>query len=58
MDEKKIVTMDVFEQYHKQLMEYINMHDDLILNGKTTCPKCGAIITSYKCEFCSGKEES
>ena len=31
-------------------MEYIGMHDDLILNGETTYPKCGAIITSDKCD--------
>ena len=52
MDEKKFVTMEMFEQYHKNLMEYIGMHDDLILNGETTCPKCGAIITSDKCDKC------
>ena len=54
MDEKEeLVTFEAFEQYHKQLMEYIGMHDDLILNGETTCPKCGATITSDKCEYCS-----
>ena len=57
MDEKKFVTIEAFEQYHKNLMEYIGMHDDLILNGKTTCPKRGATITSDKCEKCAVKEE-
>lgn len=57
MDEKKIVTIEMFEQYHKRLMEYIGIHDDLMLNGKATCPKCGAIITSDKCTKCGGKEE-
>ena len=42
MDENKYVTLEMFEQYHKKLMEYIGMHDDLILTGETTCPKCGA----------------
>lgn len=51
------VTMEMLEQYHKKLMEYIGMHDDLMLNGETTCPKCGATITSDKCEFCAAKEE-
>lgn len=55
MDEKKFVTLEAFEQYHKQLMDYIGMHDDLILNGETTCPKCGATITSDKCEHCDNK---
>lgn len=60
MNEEKYVTLEMFEKYHKRLMEYIGMHDDLILNGETTCPKCGAIITSDKCEYCSAetKEET
>ena len=53
MDETKYVTFEMFEEYHKKLMEYIGMHDYLILNGEATCPKCGAIITSDKCEFCA-----
>lgn len=52
-DKKKYVTIEMFEQYHKQLMEYIGMHDDLILNGFTICPKCGATITTEKCENCA-----
>lgn len=52
MDEKKYVTWETFEQYHKRLMEYIGMHDDLMLEGETTCPKCGQIITSDKCNKC------
>ena len=52
MDENKYVTFEMFEEYHKKLMEYIGMHDDLILNGVTTCPNCGAIITSDKCDQC------
>ena len=46
----------MFEQYHKNLMEYIGMHDDLILNGETTCPKCGATITSDKCDKCAAEK--
>ena len=57
MDENKYVTLEVFEQYHKNLMEYIGMHDDLILNGETTCPKCGAVIISDKCKHCAAKSE-
>ena len=53
MDEKKFVTLEMFEQYHKKLMEYIGMHDDLILLGYTTCPKCGATIKNDKCDKCS-----
>ena len=56
MDEKKFVTIEMFEEYHKKLMEYIGMHDDLMLEGKTTCPKCGATITSDKCENCTKEE--
>lgn len=52
MDENKYVTLEMFEKYHQHLMEYIGMHDDLTLNGETTCPKCGAVITSDKCEHC------
>ena len=57
MDEKKFVTIEMFEKYHKKLMEYIGMHDDLILNGVTTCPNCGATLTSDKCDQCA-KEAS
>ena len=56
-DDKKFVTIEMFEQYHKRLMEYIGMHDDLILNGETTCPKCGATITSDKCDKCADESE-
>ena len=56
MEEKKFVTYEVFEQYHKRLMEYIDMHDDLILKGETICSKCGAIITSDKCDECSSQD--
>ena len=52
MDENKYVTLEMFEKYHEKLMEYIGIHDDLILNGITTCPKCGATMTSDKCENC------
>ena len=55
--EKKFVTIEMFEQYHKKLMEYIGMHNDLILNGETTCPKCGATITSDKCDKCADESE-
>lgn len=57
MSENKYVTWEMFEQYHKKLTEYIGMHDDLMLNGETTCPKCGAIITSEKCENCANNNE-
>jgi hypothetical protein len=56
-DEKKFVTWEMFEEYHKKLTEYIRMHDDLILKGETTCPKCGATITSDKCEHCAKGNE-
>ena len=52
MDENKYVTLEMFELYHKKLMEYIGIHDELILNGEAICPKCGAIMTSDKCENC------
>ena len=53
IDEKKLVTMDVFELYHENLVDYINIHDQLTMKGEATCPKCGATITSYPCENCS-----
>ena len=57
MNESKYVTIEIFEKYHKKLIEYIGMHDDLILNGETTCPKCGAIIASDKCDKCDNENE-
>ena len=56
-DEKKYVTWEMFEEYHKRLMEYIGMHDDLMLEGITTCPKCGATIMNDKCDKCANKKE-
>ena len=53
MSEEKFVTWEMFELYHKKLIEYIGMNDDLMLNGYTRCPECGAIITSMKCENCA-----
>ena len=53
MDEKKYVTWEEFEKYHKMLMDYIGMHDDLILHGYTFCPKCGKVLSSYKCDKCN-----
>lgn len=58
MDEKKYVTWEMFEEYHKKLMDYIGMHDDLMLKGETTCPKCGAIIGTDKCEKCAKNNEA
>lgn len=55
--ETKYVTYEMFEQYHKNLIDYIGMHDDLMLNGETTCPKCGATIMSDKCEYCVKNNE-
>lgn len=51
----KIVTLEIFEKYHEQLIEYIKKHDDLMLNGETICSKCGETITSDKCENCNNK---
>lgn len=56
MRNHKYVTIEMFEEYHKKLIEYIGMHDGLMLEGKTTCPKCGATITSDKCENCTKEE--
>lgn len=56
MEETKYVTLEAFEEYHKNLMNYIGMHDDLMLDGETTCPKCGATITSDKCEHCANQD--
>ena len=53
----KIVTLEAFEEYHKNIMEHIRMRDELMLNGKTTCPKCGETITSLKCEKCREVKE-
>ena len=52
MSDDRMVTQEVFEEYHKRLLEYIGIHDDLILEGESVCPKCGATITNYVCENC------
>jgi tRNA(Ile2) C34 agmatinyltransferase TiaS len=56
--DKKLVTMDVFEQYHSLLIDYIEVRDCLILEGKATCPHCGTEITSFKCDNCGANYES
>lgn len=57
MENNKFVTLETLEKYDKMLKEYIGMHDDLMLEGVTTCPKCGATITSDKCQYCANKNE-
>ena len=57
MSDNRMVTQEVFEEYHKRLLEYIGIHDDLVLEGKSVCPKCGATIISYGCENCSVTEQ-
>jgi recombinational DNA repair protein RecR len=56
----KYVSLEMFEKWHQQLMDYIGIHDDLMLDGETICPKCGEIMTTDKCENCKSpkKEES
>ena len=54
---KNFVTLEMFEKYDKMLKEYIEIHDGIVLEGETTCPKCGAIITSDKCENCVNENE-
>ena len=55
MDKNKYVTYEILEQYHKRLMEYIGIHDDLILHGYTFCPKCGEVMMTDKCNKCNTK---
>lgn len=38
-------------------MDYIGIHDELMLNGEAICPKCGATMTSDKCENCKNNKE-
>ena len=52
MDEKKFVTLEMFQEYHKRLVEYIGLRDGLILDEETVCPKCGSVITGDKCDNC------
>lgn len=51
-EDRKFVTLEMF----KQIMDYIRIHDDLILNGESTCSKCGSVMTSDKCENCSRED--
>ena len=53
MKEEKYVTFEMLEEYHKQLMDYINIHDNLILHGYAFCPKCGEVLFGYTCEKCN-----
>ena len=55
-EDRKFVTLEMFEKYHEQIMDYIRIHDDLILNGESTCSKCGSVMTSDKCENCSRED--
>lgn len=55
MDEKKFVTLEMFEKYHEQLMRHITGNDGL--TQEEICPKCGATITSDKCDKCNAEKE-
>lgn len=35
--EKKIITLEAFEQYDKKLKEYIDAHDGLVFDDESTC---------------------
>ena len=50
--DKTLVTMEMFEKYHELLVQYIDVRDSLILEGKAICPNCGEEITSFKCDSC------
>ena len=50
--DKTLVTMKMFEKYHELLVQYIDVRDRLILDGKTTCPNCREELTSYRCDNC------
>ena len=52
MEKKKFVTIEMFEKYHENLMNFIGIHDELTLNGEAICPKCGEVMTSDKCKNC------
>lgn len=53
MDENKYVTIEMFEKYHQMLMDYIGIHDNLVLHGYAFCPKCGEVLSGFKCNKCN-----
>ena len=48
----KYIDINALEHYTKCMKKYINMKIDLKTKHSTTCPNCGAPITSSKCEYC------
>ena len=51
--DRKIVTLDALQCYHKNLKKYIDMRISLEVHGRTNCPNCGAVIhDGDKCEYC------
>lgn len=54
MDEKKFVTLEMFEKYHEQLMKHITGSDGS--TQEESCPECGTTIKSDKCEKCAAEK--
>ena len=50
--DKNYVSLDALKEYDKYIKLYIAMHDGILENEETECPKCGAVITSSVCENC------
>ena len=47
MEKSKLVTLEMFEEYHKKLMKHITGRDNASI-----CPECEDIIFDGKCEKC------
>ena len=50
-----VVTMDTNDLYTiNEILEYVKIHSESSCNRDrpTNCKNCGAVLTSYKCEYC------
>lgn len=52
MKENKLVTWEMFQKYHEQLMDYITSRDGLTVDGEEICPENDVTITNDECENC------
>ena len=53
---KPYLDMESLKYYDKYAKKYIN-NMKFKFNKSTTCPNCGAAITSSKCEYCGADFE-
>lgn len=49
---KQYINTDCLTYFIEQIKQNIDKKIELRAHKNTTCPNCGAVITSNRCEYC------